>query len=62
MLATKVLYIPIQLPVMFIGLLASLIQAFIFSILTCVYIAQFIEHAHGHEEHGHDAHAPQGAH
>ena len=65
MLATKVFFIPIQLPVLFIGLLASLIQAFIFSILTAVYIGQFLEHAGHHEAHdathsgvsAHEAHA-----
>jgi F-type H+-transporting ATPase subunit a len=51
MLATKVFYIPIQLPVLFIGALASVIQAFIFSILTAVYIGQFLEHAGHHEAH-----------
>lgn len=44
-LATKVFYFPIQLPVLFIGVLASGIQAFIFSILSAVYIGQFLEHA-----------------
>ncbi|GIX05831.1 MAG: ATP synthase subunit a [Candidatus Poribacteria bacterium] len=49
-LAIQVFYIPVQLPVLFIGLLASLIQAFIFAILTAVYIDQFI--GHHSEEHG----------
>lgn len=56
-LATKVFYIPIQLPVLFIGLLASLIQAFIFSILTAVYIGQFLEHAGHHDAEHAEAHA-----
>lgn len=51
-LAVKVFYIPIQLPVLFIGVLASLIQAFIFAVLTSVYIALFVEHGdHGAEGH-----------
>ncbi|MBM3214233.1 F0F1 ATP synthase subunit A [Candidatus Poribacteria bacterium] len=58
-LATQVFYIPVQLPVLFIGLLASLIQAFIFSILTAVYIGQFLEHAHSHGDHEHGDHAAQ---
>jgi len=51
LLATKLFYLPIQLPVLFIGALASVIQAFIFSILTAVYIGQFLEHANHHETH-----------
>jgi len=50
MLAVKLFYIPVQLPVVFIGILASLIQAFIFAILTSVYIGQFLEE-HDHSEH-----------
>ena len=49
-LATKMFYLPVALPVVFIGILASLIQAFIFSILTSVYIGQFLEE-HDHSEH-----------
>jgi F-type H+-transporting ATPase subunit a len=54
-LATQIFFIPIQLPILFIGLLASLIQAFIFTILTSVYIALYVEHhgdsgAHADEE------------
>ena len=62
-LAVKVFYIPIQLPVLFIGVLASLIQAFIFAILTSVYISQFVSHheEHGAEGHGTVAHAHGGA-
>jgi F-type H+-transporting ATPase subunit a len=56
-LAVKSLYIPVQLPVLFIGILASLIQAFIFSILSAVYIGQFLEHAHGHGEHSSEEHS-----
>ena len=50
MLAVKLFYLPVALPVVFIGILASLIQAFIFSILTSVYIGQFLEE-HDHSEH-----------
>ena len=59
-LAVKLFFIPIQLPVLLFGLLASLVQAFIFAILTAVYIGQFVEHAgHHHEEsHGETAPAP----
>lgn len=62
-LAVGMFYIPVQLPVLFIGVLASLIQAFIFSILTSVYIGQFLEehdHSERHDEgdvaHAHGAH------
>jgi F-type H+-transporting ATPase subunit a len=47
-----------SLPVMFLGLFASTIQAFIFVLLTMVYISGAVEGAHEHEEeHGSGAHA-----
>ena len=51
-LSVELFYIPIQLPVLLFGVLASLVQAFIFAILTAVYIGQFVEHA-GHHHHEH---------
>jgi len=44
-------YIPLQLPVYFLQLFTSVIQAFIFAMLTCAYINTFTSHSH--EEHGH---------
>lgn len=43
----EVSYVPIQLPMMFFGLFTSLVQALVFSTLTSIYIATFLEH----EEH-----------
>ena len=40
----------ITLPVMALGLFASTIQAFIFIVLTIVYIGGAVEHSHGEEE------------
>ncbi|MCL6531830.1 MAG: F0F1 ATP synthase subunit A [Armatimonadetes bacterium] len=45
--------IPFQFPVMMLGLLVAFVQAFVFSILTLIYLALATEH---HEEH-HEAHA-----
>ncbi|MDA1193191.1 MAG: F0F1 ATP synthase subunit A [Candidatus Poribacteria bacterium] len=54
-LSIQLFYIPVQLPVLFIGLLASIIQAFIFAVLTSVYIGLFVAHAgHSDHDHGHD--------
>ena len=45
----KVPIVPVQLPMMLFGILGGIIQATIFSILTSVYIAQFL--AHKEEQH-----------
>lgn len=42
--------IPFQLPILFLAILTSFIQAFIFSALTTVYIVRFLEHKNGHGE------------
>lgn len=44
------MWIPIQFPVMLLALLTGLVQAMVFSILTCIYIS-LVTH-HEHEEHG----------
>jgi F-type H+-transporting ATPase subunit a len=50
--------IPIQAPLYFLGVFTSLVQALVFSILTCVYIAS----ATVHEDHdGHEHGEPHGA-
>jgi F-type H+-transporting ATPase subunit a len=58
--------IPLHLPMLLFGVFGSVVQAGVFTILTCAYIALSIgdhgEHGHG-EEHGHEAHgAPAHAH
>lgn len=49
--------IPLQFPFYFLGLLASTVQALVFTILSTIYIALMLPH-HDHEEaaHGHAAH------
>ena len=44
--------IPVQVPMMFFGLFGGFLQAFVFTILTSIYIVLFIEH---HDE-AHEAH------
>jgi F-type H+-transporting ATPase subunit a len=55
------MFIPFQLPLMALGVFTSLVQAFIFCILSAVYIAGALPHEHHHEDH-HAPHHPQGAH
>ena len=43
--------IPLHLPFMFLALLASTVQAFIFALLTTIYIFQVLPHDHGDEHH-----------
>ena len=51
-------FIPIQLPMLVFGVFGSLIQAGVFTILTCAYIGLAIgDHEHGdHEDHAEGAH------
>jgi F-type H+-transporting ATPase subunit a len=62
---------PVQAPMYLLAMFTSFVQAMVFSILTCVYIALMTthdDHGHGHDEHGHghdeehgvyhDGHAP----
>ena len=49
--------IPIQVPLMFLGLLTSVIQALVFTLLSTVYIALMLPHHEHAEEHGAPAHA-----
>jgi F-type H+-transporting ATPase subunit a len=50
--------IPFQAPMYLLAIFTSFVQAMVFSILTCVYIALMTTHeeGHGHAEHGHDEH------
>ncbi len=60
-LGISMLFVPI--PIMILGTLVVLVQTYVFSLLTSIYIALATEHedhgpAHGHGEHGHgDEHA-----
>jgi F-type H+-transporting ATPase subunit a len=47
----------IPLPMMFLGLITGGLQAFIFAMLSIIYLqgAVAVEHAHEHDDHGHDA-------
>lgn len=49
--------LPIQVPLMFLGLLTSVIQALVFTLLSTVYIALMLPHKEHAEEHGAPAHA-----
>ena len=44
--------IPVQVPMLFFGLFGGFLQAFVFTILTSIYIVLFIEH----DEEAHEAH------
>lgn len=50
--------VPFQAPMYLLAMFTSFVQAMVFSILTCVYIALMTTHdeSHGHAEHGHDEH------
>ncbi|MDW8107202.1 MAG: F0F1 ATP synthase subunit A [Armatimonadota bacterium] len=45
--------LPIQFPVLLLGLLVAFVQAFVFSLLTLIYLALVTEHAAHHAEHAH---------
>ena len=50
LIADAIPIIPVQVPMLFFGLFAGFLQAFVFTILTSIYIVLFIEHhdeAHG---------------
>jgi F-type H+-transporting ATPase subunit a len=51
----------LPVPLYFLGLLVCFIQAFIFSLLSTIYVSMSLPHggsdAHGHDAHGHDPHA-----
>ena len=41
--------LPLHLPFLFLGLLTGVVQAFVFALLTTIYLALMLPH---HEEHG----------
>lgn len=51
--------IPLHFPFLFLEILVGLIQAFVFTLLSTIYISMMLPHEdeeHGHEEHGHEEH------
>ena len=52
LIADAIPFIPVQVPMLFFGLFAGFLQAFVFTILTSIYIVLFIEHG----EEAHEAH------
>ena len=54
LIAGQIPWMPVQVPMMFFGLFGGLLQAFVFSLLTSIYIATFLDH--GGDEHGAEAH------
>ncbi|RKU25573.1 ATP synthase F0 subunit A [Candidatus Poribacteria bacterium] len=47
-------FLPVQVPMLFFGLFGGFLQAFVFTLLTTIYIVLFVEHdadAHGAEAH-----------
>lgn len=63
-MAAGLYFIPVQLPMLAFGVFGSVIQAGVFTILTCAYIALAIgDHDHGEhgDDHAHAGHAGQGA-
>lgn len=53
--------VPFQFPMYFFAIFTSFVQAMVFSILACVYIALMTSHE-DHEGHGHHAHGDDGGH
>jgi F-type H+-transporting ATPase subunit a len=45
----------VPLPMMFLGLITGGLQAFIFVLLSIIYLQGAVAVEHGHDEHGHDA-------
>jgi F-type H+-transporting ATPase subunit a len=47
--------LPIHFPMLFLVIFTSFVQAMVFTMLTCVYLAGFVTHEEGHgHEHGHE--------
>lgn len=46
-------FVPVQAPFLLFEIATSTIQAFVFTLLSTVYIAMVLPHDHKHEEHGH---------
>ena len=50
--------VPLHLPFLFLEIMVGAIQAFVFTLLSTVYIAMMLPHEDHGEEHGHEPHAP----
>ena len=57
-------FVPLHFPIMFLAMLTGLVQATVFSILTCIYLALVSPHGHGdeHGDHAHEEHSQVAAH
>jgi F-type H+-transporting ATPase subunit a len=53
MILPKAPILPVQFPILVLGLLTSFVQALVFSLLTCIYISLQSHHDSEHEGHGH---------
>ena len=51
LIAGAIPIIPVQVPMLFFGLFGGLLQAFVFTTLTSIYIVLFVEHGDAHEAH-----------
>jgi F-type H+-transporting ATPase subunit a len=62
-MAAATFVVPLQAPMLAFGVFGSVVQAGVFAILSCSYIALAIgDHGHDHEEgHGHEAHGEHSA-
>jgi F-type H+-transporting ATPase subunit a len=49
--------LPLQFPILVLGLLTSFVQALVFSLLTCIYLS-----LQSHHDSEHDSHAPEKGH
>jgi len=49
----KLPILPVQFPILVLGLLTSFVQALVFTLLTCIYISLQSHHDEGHETHAH---------
>lgn len=53
MILPKAPILPLQFPILVLGLLTAFVQALVFSLLTCIYISLQSHHDSDHEGHGH---------
>ena len=51
-------FLPLHFPMLLLALFTSFVQAMVFSILTCIYIAGFVVHEEEHGEHHHGGPGP----
>ena len=58
--ALSILPLLAMIGIYFLEVLVALIQAFVFTFLTCLFLGQLIVHEHHHDEHGHEVHGTPG--